>query len=1079
MKRLFTIKRILTNCSLALLGLIGFATTAFAYNVTLPQQCNTTTGGSEVMIFTGTSACSQTGATLTIEYAGDLNSGGEIIDFYGEGNTFLGTSAFINQCTGVGTITFNLTAAQITAWAANGSVEITADAANGVNALSNCVNGQTNSFCVTGTLDYTCSIWNDAALTAALPELPTCVLDSNVYGTVTNFGINTLDSLTVNWSVNGVLQDSLNWQGPLGTGVSDNPLFLGNYNFNEGDTLTIWTSNFNEPSTTDFVSSNDTFSVVLRTGLVGTYTVDGSGNGDYASFNDALADAEVYGLCGPVVFQSVGGTYNETLQLTDNIPNHDAVNTITFRGSTGNPTADTLTAVGQSSENFVISMENASNYRFEDLTIWNPSSAYGTVIRYLGGSSNNNRVDNCHLISGGSNTSTNNAVIFSSTNIDSGNVFTNNSIIGGSYGMYWYGTNTSTLEEGTVIENNNFLNQYFYGIRVYYQDAVQINENYFRSNVTYTNGYGIYTYYCDNDQSISGNHIDPQNDWPRYGIYLNYNDAVIGSQGVVANNKVHLGVSGNGSSRYGIYVRYSGFQNIHHNTVAVGSSSNASRGFYIFQGGSNSLMNNISEMTVNGLALEIENGPAVAFGDRNNLRSNGNNLAELSGTFYNTLADWSNGTGYDTSSFNVNPQFNNLSELRPCNDTLDGSALQSVFVDDDFDGQGRSVTPDLGADEFTALSNWSLGADTGLCDGSTVMLEALYSDTAIWSTANAVLDTSNTYTVTNPNTYYVNAVTGCGNVTDSIIVEGPATPNMASDTNICFGEVGMIGTAYQNGSYMWNNGETTSMIQVEDAGTYKLTLVDQWGCVSVDSTVVTESPLVDLGEDTLALCENGVVFLDAQIPGSYNWSTGSTNQTITVQNDGMYAVTVTDQFNCISEDSTYAEITPLPTVSFTDSTVWLTSQFFINQVGAENVVWDFGDGTFSTDLNPIHVWPWPGGPFQVTVTISNDCGTASYTQVVNSDVVNSVTELNNGEVNITAYPNPTNGMLNIGINGNLGEEVTLEIHDIQGRVVTQRQLGAVHGVQLETFDLSSEAKGIYFVRATIGQNVENIKVTVQ
>ena len=70
---------------------------AQGYNVALTQQCNPTTGGTEIVSFTGTLTNANGNGTLTIIYRGDLNSGNEILTFNGETGSSLGTSAFVAQ----------------------------------------------------------------------------------------------------------------------------------------------------------------------------------------------------------------------------------------------------------------------------------------------------------------------------------------------------------------------------------------------------------------------------------------------------------------------------------------------------------------------------------------------------------------------------------------------------------------------------------------------------------------------------------------------------------------------------------------------------------------------------------------------------------------------------------------------------------------------------------------------------------------------------------------------------------------------------------------------------------------------
>jgi len=72
---------------------------------------------------------------------------------------------------------------------------------------------------------------------------------------------------------------------------------------------------------------------------------------------------------------------------------------------------------------------------------------------------------------------------------------------------------------------------------------------------------------------------------------------------------------------------------------------------------------------------------------------------------------------------------------------------------------------------------------------------------------------------------------------------------------------------------------------------------------------------VDLGED-LELCDGESVTLDAGINGTtYIWSNGATSQTITVDQSGIYSVTVTDNIHCPGDDEVIVDIIPLIHVS--------------------------------------------------------------------------------------------------------------------------------------------------------------------
>lgn len=60
---------------------------------------------------------------------------------------------------------------------------------------------------------------------------------------------------------------------------------------------------------------------------------------------------------------------------------------------------------------------------------------------------------------------------------------------------------------------------------------------------------------------------------------------------------------------------------------------------------------------------------------------------------------------------------------------------------------------------------------------------------------------------------------------------------------------------------------------------------------------------------------------------------------------------------------------PLEAVAFTDQSIGFPSSW----------IWDFGDGTYSTEQHPRHVYQWPGS-YTVTETVRGSCGTNTVTK---------------------------------------------------------------------------------------------------
>jgi len=85
---------------------------------------------------------------------------------------------------------------------------------------------------------------------------------------------------------------------------------------------------------------------------------------------------------------------------------------------------------------------------------------------------------------------------------------------------------------------------------------------------------------------------------------------------------------------------------------------------------------------------------------------------------------------------------------------------------------------------------------------------------------------------------------------------------------------------------------------------------------------VIELPLVDvdLGADQQA-CDGESITFDSGHPGSvFEWSTGDDTQSITVDESGLYSVTVSDGINCPGRDTVELDILPVINVSLTGDT---------------------------------------------------------------------------------------------------------------------------------------------------------------
>jgi hypothetical protein len=121
-------------------------------------------------------------------------------------------------------------------------------------------------------------------------------------------------------------------------------------------------------------------------------------------------------------------------------------------------------------------------------------------------------------------------------------------------------------------------------------------------------------------------------------------------------------------------------------------------------------------------------------------------------------------------------------------------------------------------------------------------------------------------------------------------------------------------------SVVWSSGQTDKSINVATSGNYGVQALDQNGCLSPYSSIITvkvnplpATPTI-LANPSPIICEGDQVTL--RVDGAYTvfWSTGDSTQRIITNKAGSYSAKVRDGNGCISAQagSTTVELRPLP-----------------------------------------------------------------------------------------------------------------------------------------------------------------------
>ncbi|HNW90279.1 MAG TPA: C25 family cysteine peptidase [Bacteroidales bacterium] len=165
-----------------------------------------------------------------------------------------------------------------------------------------------------------------------------------------------------------------------------------------------------------------------------------------------------------------------------------------------------------------------------------------------------------------------------------------------------------------------------------------------------------------------------------------------------------------------------------------------------------------------------------------------------------------------------------------------------------------------------------------------------------------------------------------------------------------------------------------------------------------------------------------------------------------------------------SPEASFTAINNSNSISFTN-----TSQ------NAYAYYWDFDDGNFSAEENPLHTYSNVGS-YLVSLTAYNACGNDVYSDTVDVNVLGTG-EIKNTQ-NFSVYPNPADGSIVIRWNGGYENISFIEISDICGQQLVIKEIAASKGANAERIDLNGFAQGVYFVKLITGKQKTIEKLVV-
>lgn len=367
----------------------------------------------------------------------------------------------------------------------------------------------------------------------------------------------------------------------------------------------------------------------------------------------------------------------------------------------------------------------------------------------------------------------------------------------------------------------------------------------------------------------------------------------------------------------------------------------------------------------------------------------------------------------------------------------------------------------------------NLGPDTAICQGNSLTLSTGSANSTFshsWSN-NA---TTTSIQVTQSGSYTVSVTDLSSNCTtkESINVTVPnPMQNTLSDDTSCLNTPAVFTTiACNTCSILWSTGSTAQNTSVSTAGNVTVTVTDTLsGCAESDTATLTviDPGLVLVPGNFADLCDGSDVTLSTTLAyEEYLWwdmqSPAKTTDSITVENDGLYFVTVTDAFGCEAEDSVLVVLRPNPVPTINKQLLSSGKVRLTTANPHSSYVWSTGDTTENPSVSS-------NGLYYVTVTNEFGCEGTAFTSVVNIGIDEAIA------AQLKIYPNPASDYLNINWPATWVGEANSVLYDPTGKVIMSFSVDK----QSQIVDLTALPAGTYILTTDSPDGMATSTIIIQ
>lgn len=462
----------------------------------------------------------------------------------------------------------------------------------------------------------------------------------------------------------------------------------------------------------------------------------------------------------------------------------------------------------------------------------------------------------------------------------------------------------------------------------------------------------------------------------------------------------------------------------------------------------------------NGTLVAIFDEPIVLTAGTYWFSSSANKTFATTGQWYARLD--SSGTGYPAKWRNPNAGFavgcTSWSNIGTCFTTVNSTYTGSVFRVYGCEG----IKPHI-----------AFSSDTTLCENESFTLSTGSANTSfqhLWSN-NAI---TNAISVSQAGIYSVTVLdtsSGCSSVKAMEVDIANPILSVLNDDTTCLGVPKVFSVAPCNTcSVLWSSGSTNNLTAFSTDGYLSVVSTDTVsGCTESDSAYLTviDPGLVLLPGNVADLCDGSEITLSTTLNyENYLWwdkqNPALQTDSITIDQDGLYFITVTDANGCEAEDSVLVVLRPNPTPV-------INSQFDNNwnirlttQDAYDSYAWSNGS---SDAINTVTT----NGLYRVTVTNEFGCeGTAFvsvYTIGVDEEIANQ----------LKLYPNPATDYFQIEWPANWLQNAQSTLYNVEGKVVMQFSVTQ----QNQRIDVANLPKGTYILATDSPDGLAKTTIIIQ